>query len=107
MARRKQDQKRNPLDVNLNLSSLDSPFRTISNISAAAGVLATLFCIGGVVIWFYVLGRSDEISHKILVVADGWSYEICHLPGDCRIDGGIANNGNLCDHVGNYGFIWR
>ncbi|HIS46828.1 MAG TPA: hypothetical protein IAB46_04545 [Candidatus Scybalocola faecigallinarum] len=87
MARRKQDQKRNPLDVNLNLSSLDSPFRTISNISAAAGVLATLFCIGGVVIWFYVLGRSGEISHKILVVEIVVSLILLALNifGICRI----------------------
>ncbi len=95
MARRRQNQNRNSFDVNLNLRSSDGPFRTVSNVSAIAGVFAALFCVGGVVIWFYVLGLDNEISHKIMAVEGVVSLILLALNifGICRIgyDGFLRN----------------
>ncbi len=95
MARRRQNQNRNSFDVNLNLRSAEGPFRTISNLSAVAGVFAALFCVGGVVIWFYVLGMDNEMSHKIMAVEAVVSLILLGLNifGICRIgyDGFLRN----------------
>ncbi|HIZ45030.1 MAG TPA: hypothetical protein H9672_10015 [Firmicutes bacterium] len=95
MARRRQNQNRNSFDVNLNLRSSDGPFRTVSNISVVAGAFAALFCVGGVVIWFYVLGLNNEISHKIMTVEGIVSLILLALNifGICRIgyDGFLRN----------------
>ncbi len=95
MARRRQNRNRNSFDVNLNLRSGDGPFQTVSSLSAVAGVFGALFCVGGVVIWFYVLGMDSAFSHKIMAVEAVVSLILLGLNifGICRIgyDGFLRN----------------